>query len=271
MQGSLSVRTIPPRMTAIRLGKRTGVARYHQVYTLLLRSLADGTIAAGSALPSELELMRRFQVSRNTIRHALARLEREKRIVRRRGSGTFARQTVSPASTGRGAMVGDDLHDGHASGSGRILQFGKTQTPGMVKDRWPGFGPESLLIQRAWTLNDQVLGISTFFIETGAARGLSRAALSGVSVFEPLMAAGRTPGRASQTCRAQAADAIVAQQLGIMPGTPVMLVTRWISDGADQPLLLQQITYRGDLYELQLELEAAGGDSLRWQIASTAG
>jgi DNA-binding GntR family transcriptional regulator len=72
--------------------KRSGIAYYHQVYTMLSAALNDGLIAAGSALPSETELMSRFGVSRNTVRHALGRLEQEKRIIRRRGSGSFARR-----------------------------------------------------------------------------------------------------------------------------------------------------------------------------------
>src|SRR5690606_22881793 len=122
--------------SAIRLGRRSGVARYHQVYTLLSRALAEGTIAAGSVLPGELELMRQYQVSRNTVRHALARLEREKRVIRRRGSGTFARQVESSVQRAGPVAVPDDLRVAGPDATARTLQFGKDRTPGYVLERW---------------------------------------------------------------------------------------------------------------------------------------
>src|SRR5882757_3605739 len=74
-----------------------GVARYYQLYELLSGALHDGTLPAGGALPSEPELVTRYKLSRTTVRRALARLEDEGRVVRRRGSGTFARQNREPA------------------------------------------------------------------------------------------------------------------------------------------------------------------------------
>src|SRR5262249_3180026 len=73
-----------------------GVARYYQLYEFLSNALNDGTIPAGSVLPSEPELVTRYKLSRTTVRRALARLEAEGRIVRRRGSGTYARQSREP-------------------------------------------------------------------------------------------------------------------------------------------------------------------------------
>ena len=78
--------------TAISKSSRIGITRYLQVYTLLARELAAGAFDPKEALLSEPKLVARYGVSRTTIRRALARLEREGRIVRRRGSGTFARR-----------------------------------------------------------------------------------------------------------------------------------------------------------------------------------
>ena len=76
-------------LTSRRVDK--GVARYYRLYELLSAALQDGTIAPGTALPSEPELCIRHGISRTTVRRALDRLEHEGRIDRRRGSGTYAR------------------------------------------------------------------------------------------------------------------------------------------------------------------------------------
>lgn len=55
-----------------------------------IRSMIQGgDLPAGSQLPSEPELARGLNVSRNTLRAALSYLENEGSIVRRRGIGTF--------------------------------------------------------------------------------------------------------------------------------------------------------------------------------------
>ncbi len=60
-----------------------------QVYEYLLRLFDGGSIHPGDTLPGELELAQRLKVSRNTVRHALADLEGEGRIQRRKRRGTI--------------------------------------------------------------------------------------------------------------------------------------------------------------------------------------
>jgi GntR family transcriptional regulator len=55
----------------------------------LLGELRDGTFRAGSRLPNEKELARRFRVSRLTIREAVGGLVESGFVTRRQGSGTY--------------------------------------------------------------------------------------------------------------------------------------------------------------------------------------
>ncbi len=64
------------------------VPLYRQIWTLLGRAIDEGELAPGAML-SEHELARRFEVSRVTTRQALDELEREGRVVRVQGKGTF--------------------------------------------------------------------------------------------------------------------------------------------------------------------------------------
>lgn len=82
------------RKSTISAAPRVGVTRYLQLYTLLAQNLAKRAFRNGQPLPSEPELVKRYRVSRTTVRRALARLEEEGLIVRKRGSGTFARRNA---------------------------------------------------------------------------------------------------------------------------------------------------------------------------------
>jgi DNA-binding GntR family transcriptional regulator len=62
--------------------------RYLSVANALKAEIADGAFEVGTKLPTEFELCRRFDVSRSTIRQALAQLELAGVVKRRQGSGT---------------------------------------------------------------------------------------------------------------------------------------------------------------------------------------
>lgn len=64
---------------------------YTRIYTQLRQQIESGQIPAGARLETEMELRQRYNVSRETIRRALAMLESDGYIVRKVSSGTFVR------------------------------------------------------------------------------------------------------------------------------------------------------------------------------------
>ncbi len=78
--------------------------KYQLVASTLRREIADGIFAEGSLLTTEEELKRRFQVSRQTVRQAIALLEDDGLVVRRRGSGTYVKH--GPRRHGETLTVG---------------------------------------------------------------------------------------------------------------------------------------------------------------------
>lgn len=68
---------------------RTEVPLYVKIKEYLLREIREGELKPDDQLPSEKALSEQFQVSRITVRRALAELEEESAIYRRPGKGTF--------------------------------------------------------------------------------------------------------------------------------------------------------------------------------------
>jgi len=68
--------------------------KHERLRAHLLKELREGRLKPGAALPSEFELATTAEVSRNTVRHALAELERGGLIRRVRGSGTFVHESA---------------------------------------------------------------------------------------------------------------------------------------------------------------------------------
>jgi DNA-binding GntR family transcriptional regulator len=83
--------TVPSKGRVVSADSGAAPYRYQQIATSLREQIESGTLAPGAALPSEAELRRRFTASRNTVRQALAVLERDGLIVAEHGRGRFVR------------------------------------------------------------------------------------------------------------------------------------------------------------------------------------
>src|SRR6476661_1439186 len=69
--------------------RSNGLPAYQRIQGSLRKRIEAGDLRTGDAVPSERDLAKIHQVSLMTARHALASLEREGVVERRRGSGTF--------------------------------------------------------------------------------------------------------------------------------------------------------------------------------------
>jgi GntR family transcriptional regulator len=249
--------------------KRRGVAYYHQLYTLLSAALNDGRIAPGTALPSESELMKRFGVSRNTVRRAVGQLELEKRVVCRRGSGSYARNVpqveISPSE------ISEVLHDFEGEDcSSRLLRVQSTTTPTFIRRKDPGFGEKSLLVQRCRSFKDEPFMFSTSYVPDSFAARLTRRNLTRHVVLSALDAAGIRPSSAEETTTAVTADAFTARHLGVELASALLCVHRLVRDDVNRSIEHQSHLFRPDRSPMRarITIERSGG-ALRWSPAKT--
>lgn len=63
--------------------------KHERIASILAREIRSGRVERGTQLPGELELAKRFAVSRNTVRSALAVLNEDGLITTRTGKGSF--------------------------------------------------------------------------------------------------------------------------------------------------------------------------------------
>ena len=82
-----------------KLSMNSDLPLYAQLVGIIKRHISNGTLAVGDLLPSEAELCRSLDISRNTVRQAIGDLEDEGLVVRKRGKGTFV---ADPSTNRRG-------------------------------------------------------------------------------------------------------------------------------------------------------------------------
>lgn len=247
-----------------RTNTRTGIARYQQVYTVLSQALAAGNIAAGEALPSEPTLVRQYGVSRTTVRSALARLASEGSIVRRRGSGTFAKGGLAKArATHNVTRLLDDLRHVGSNTRSKVLAFEQVSTPAFLLREWPEFGEKALLIRRLRSIDDDPVVLATIYVPAALAPLLSPRRLGRDTVLVTLDKLGHRAVTADQQTNAVAADPFSAEHLRCPVGAALLNVRQLARDAKGDILDFTNFVYRPDCYELHVQIDRGNGPRSR--------
>src|ERR1700753_4077779 len=113
------------RLPDMTIDRNTPVPSYFQLAELLEDEIVSGRWQPGARVPSEGQLGDRYELSRTTIRQALARLEPEGLINRVKGRGTFVRDS-RPRSwliQSTEGFFGDELRRAGRSVASRILRL----------------------------------------------------------------------------------------------------------------------------------------------------
>jgi GntR family transcriptional regulator len=250
-------------MTA-RTNTRTGIARYQQVYTVLSQALSAGNIAAGEALPSEPTLVRQYGVSRTTVRRALARLAADGSIVRRRGSGTFAKNGLEKAgATRKVTRLLDDLRRVGSNTRSQLLSFERVSTPSFVLREWPEFGGTALLIRRLRSVGDDPVVLATIYVPEELAPLLDLRRAGGDAVLVALDKLGHRAVIADQQTNAVAADPFSAEHLRCPVGAALLNVRQLARDAKGRIMDFTNFVYRPDCYELHVQIDRGQGRRTR--------
>jgi len=247
-----------------RTNTRNGITRYQQVYTVLSQALAEGNIGAGEALPSEPTLVRQYGVSRTTVRRALARLAAEGSIVRRRGSGTFARGGLEKASSTRKVTrLLDDLRRVGSNTRSKLLAFEHVATPDFLLREWPEFGEKALLIRRLRSVGDDPVVLATIYVPEALAPLLTPRRLGSDTVLVALDKLGHRAVTADQQATAVAADPFAAEHLHCPVGAALLNVRQLARDTKGRILDFTNFVYRPDCYELHMQIDRGNGRRAR--------
>lgn len=237
-----------------------------RVYLLLRNGIVEGTYAEGVALPGEQRLSAMFDVSRVTIRRALAALASDGLVEKRVGSGTIVR------GQGRGgqAIKGDfasllpQLVEMTERTTARLLAFSYGAATAPVA-RALGLAPGALVqtAVRIRQLGGQPFSHLTTHVPEVIARKYSEADLANNPLFRLLERSGVVIAAATQSVTATLATPDVAGALGVDVGSPLLSLTRVVRDDQGHGVEYLEALYRPDTFRLEMELTRVGSDEAR--------
>jgi GntR family transcriptional regulator len=198
------------------------------------------------------------------VRRALARLEAEGRIERRRGSGTYAREQGREDETRRNLSPAlDDRAAAPAEGSSRTIAWQRIRTPAFLLAEQPAFGAFTVLIRRVRYFERQPFTLETAYLADAVGGELPRSqvAADGSAMLAVLAALGHPCPILEREFAAIEADPLAARSLGVAVGAPLFNVRTLARDGRRSLVACINCLYRPDRYEARTVIDI--GDSRR--------
>jgi len=212
---------------------------YKQIKRLLLESLRRGEWKPAMAIPSELELASRFQVSQGTVRKAIDELAAENLLVRRQGKGTYVATHHEPRSQYRFLrLLADDglVPVAHS----RFVDCRRVRAPAEIAARLGlKAGASVVFVRRLLRFASAPVVLDEIWLPARLFRGLSYERLAAFTgplygLFESEF--GVPMIRADERLRAVAADERSAELLQVQAGSPLLLVERVSYTYGDRPV-----------------------------------
>ncbi|WP_369269109.1 GntR family transcriptional regulator [Streptomyces sp. R11] len=226
--------------------RRLRADRARQLADLLRHLVLTGGFPRG-VLPHEDVLAADYQMSRNTVRHALDLLRAEQLVERLPGVGTVV--VAEKYSHGLDRLMGlaETLRE-HGQVSNEVRTMGPVAAPAPVAERLRlPTGTDVLYIERLRKLNGLPLSLDLTYLPLDIGSELIGADLENTDVFRLLeQITGQPLGHAEITLEAVNADAHSATVLQAPRGTAVLMLERLTHLCDGRPVDLEFIRFRGD-------------------------
>ena len=212
---------------------------YEQIKVLLTQSLVAGEWKPGEAIPSEMDLAARYQVSQGTVRKAIDALAAENIVLRRQGKGTFVASHNEPSYQYRFLRVMPDSGEKlYPQNQFFGLERGKASAD-VARALGLSPGANVMSFKRVMSFAARPMILDEIVFEANQFPGLTLAELeefsgSVYSFYETVF--GVRMIRAEERLRAVAADGVAATHLRVEKGAPLLCVDRIAFTYGDKPV-----------------------------------
>ena len=236
---------------AVLIDRSSPVPLYHQLSEQLTAAIADGTLKPGDPFENELALAERLDLSRPTVRRAIAELVTRGLLVRRRGVGTVVASEVIHRRDELTSLY-DDMQRRGQKPRTEVLRVEREQvnahaatsmglpadTPLLYVERLRYAGPVPAALMQNW-LPPQFAA-------------LADEDLAGQSMYALLRTRGVRPVIAHQTIGARRPRPNERKLLGLAAGDPLLTMSRraYAADGS--AVEFGDHCYRYDQYAFDL-------------------
>jgi len=239
------------------LNRNSPIPLYYQIKLKLLERLENGEFAIGKLLPTEMDLMGKYSVSRATVRRVMQDLEKDGFINRTAGKGTFVIRTkISRELTHLTSFTEDMKHLGK-NVSSKILRFETISTSRSISEKF-GLpeGSKLIFISRLRSVDNEPVAINISYINLPEGIFITEQEMNEVgSIYALLERKGVPPLESDRTIEAIEANEERAKILKIKTGSPLLLVEGIVFTYNQHPIEYHQVISVGKRYKYNIHLK----------------
>jgi len=230
--------------------RRNGLPAYQKIQRAIRQKIEANQLKPGDAVSSERELARIHGVSLMTARHALAVLEREGIVERRRGSGTF----VAPPRIHFNKLMSytEQMGSRGLSPSSKVIVAKIIEDEPEIAARL-GLPANSRMvkIERARHTSDEPFALEICYLPADEFASVIDAPLARTSLFATLEHDYHVRlAYADEEVDATVAEGRVAQLLNLRPGAPLLRMRQVIYSTKTKPVIYGIGFYRSERHSL---------------------
>src|SRR3989454_7358582 len=229
---------------------RNGLPAYQRIQGAIRKRIDAGHLRPGDAVPSERDLAKIHHVSLMTARHALASLEREGLVERRRGIGTFV---APPKILFNKLMSYTEQMAARSLTAGAKVLFAKIVDSENEAAARLSLPPTSSLLkfERLRHAAGEPFALETCYLNAAEFPGLLDAPIGRESLFAILERDFHVElGYADEEVDATAADPRIAELLAIPRREPLLRIRQVIYSAKGKAILYVLGFYRSDRHNL---------------------
>jgi len=217
-------------------------------------AIERGDYRPGQRIPSEDELMKRFGVSRGTVRQAIYELVLEGWLYRVQGSGTYVSRPKYRQTLSRLTSFTEDMRSLGLTPSARLLACRHQPADRKIAEALKiAPGEEVIYIERLRLANNEPMALNISIMPYKFVPNLEKENLETKSLYEILERQyGLLLFRAEQTLEPTIADQKTAKLLSVPVGAPILLVEGIVYLKNGTPIEWVRILYRGDRYKFHI-------------------
>jgi GntR family transcriptional regulator len=240
------------------LDTKTRLPFYAQIADQLRAKVQSGEWLPRQQIPPEADLCEQFQVSRITVRRAIAELVQEGYLVRYAGRGTFVAEPRLEHHISHLTSFTQDMKARGMRPGTKILKFEVVEPPPNLQGAFIlREAKKVILLCRLRLANGEPLALENSYLFYDLCAPVLDEDLQNDSLYSLLVRkCGLIPSRAIQQWTAIACPKEEARLLGITKGQPVLHIYRTTFSQGDLPFEWVESYYRGDKYSFQAELKS---------------
>ncbi len=233
--------------------RRSGaVPIYARIYEDIRSRIRSGEWKVGDRIESERRLAERYKVSVMTVRQAIAGLERDGLVERRRGSGTYV--SAPRINWNRLTSFSEEMNARGIEASSRLLSTSVVRADDATAAQLQiATGAPVARIERLRLGGGEPFSVEACLLALDRFPRLLNHRFEQTSLFHILENEYEVRiSRAEELVEAQVADKRIARLLCVRVGSPVLHLTQVLSAADNHPVALSNAWYRADRHHFRI-------------------